>query len=92
MGAALDDAGGGDKGQLCFLLELSDRQRTAVAHRRTDLAERQRNIVLQRAGIGYIGIDAFFKGELRIAAEIIALPVSGSGRCRNWTGSAYLYI
>ena len=55
MCAAFDYARCGDKGQLRFLLQLGDIERAAVAHGGLYLAQRERDIVLERAGVGNIG-------------------------------------
>lgn len=36
-------------------------------------------VVRQCAGIWYVGVNAFDKGHLAFAADIIALPVAGTG-------------
>ena len=46
MGAALNNAGCGNEGQLGFLLKLFDGQCAAVAHGGLDLAQRAVNVVL----------------------------------------------
>ena len=79
MGAAFDDAGGGDEGDAGIFLELRDRQSTAVAHGGFDFVQGHLNVVLEAAGVRYVGIDAFFEGELACAAHIVALPVAGAG-------------
>ena len=33
---------------------------------------------MKTAGIGHIGVDAFFKGKLFVAAHVVALPVAGA--------------
>ena len=78
MRAALDDTRRGNQRDLGLLAQLRQRQRTAVAHRRTDLGERRMHVVLERASIRHIGINAFLEGELARATEIIALPVTGT--------------
>ena len=80
MGAAFDDTRGGDQSQNGFLLKLGNRQCTAVAHGVTDFAQRQRDIVLQTARIGNVGVDTFLKRELLVAAHVVTLPVAGTGR------------
>lgn len=40
----------------------------AVAHRVLDLAERQIDIILQRAGVWHIGVHAFYERKLVGAA------------------------
>ena len=35
---------------------------------------------MQRAGIRYITVNAFYKGQLSVTAEIVALPVAGTRR------------
>ena len=52
VGAAFDDGGGGDDGQLCFFPEFGDAQRTAVAHGGPDFGERRVDAVFQGTGIG----------------------------------------
>ena len=75
MRAALNNARCGDKGQLRFLLQLGDCERAAVAHGGLYLAQRERDIVLEAAGIGDIGVNALLERQLLVAAEVIALPV-----------------
>ena len=79
MGAALDNGGGGDQRQLGLLTQLRDRQRTAVAHGGTDLGQGGGHAVCQSTGIGHIGVHAFLKAQLGGAAQIVALPVPGTG-------------
>lgn len=80
MGAAFDDADRGDKGKLGPLLQLFDAERAAVAHGGAHLRQRDAHVVVQRAGIRNVGIDAFLEGELTVAAEVVALPVAGAVR------------
>ena len=56
--AALDDGGSGNERDLRLLLELRNGERAAVAHGRADLAQRQAEVVLQRACVRNIGVNA----------------------------------
>ena len=78
--AALDNARGRDERDLRLLAQLRQRQRAAVAHRRADLGQRDVDVVLERAGVRDIGVNAFLEGELARAAEVVALPVAGAVR------------
>ena len=59
--AALDDARRGYERDLRLVAQLAQGERSAVAHRRADLAQRDAEIVAQRAGIGHVGVDALFE-------------------------------
>ena len=78
--AALDDAGGGDERELRVLLKIGDRGHAAVAHGGFDLIKATRDIILQRACVGDIGIHALLKGKTRLAADVVALPVARAVR------------
>jgi len=80
VGAALNDADRGDEGELGPFLQLFDAERAAVAHGGAHLRQRDANVVVQRAGVRNVGIDAFLEGELTVAAEVVALPVAGAVR------------
>ena len=80
MCAALDDRGCGYQRDLCLLLELRNGQRAAVAHGGTYLAQGQAEVVLQRACVRNVGVNAFLEGQLLVAAHVVALPVAGTGR------------
>ena len=80
VGAAFDDGGGGDEGQTRVVLQLFDGEHATVAHGGANLAQRKLDVVFQRAGVWHVGIDAFFEGELAVAAHVITLPVAGAGR------------
>lgn len=77
MRAALYNARRGDQRDFRILLELRNGQATAVAHGGAHLGEGKLHIILQAARIGHERIDALLKRQLRCAAHIIALPVSG---------------
>ena len=78
MGAALDDAGRGDEGELGLLLEFGDAERTAVAHGGLDLEDGLGDVFFQGTRVGDVGVDTLFEGELLVAAQVIALPVAGA--------------
>ena len=78
MGAALDDAGRGDEGELGLVLEFGDAERTAVAHGGLDLEDGLGDVFFQGTRVGDIGVDTLFEGELLVAAQVIALPVAGA--------------
>ena len=59
---------------------MSAMQRTAVAHRQADLAQRAVDVIAQETGIGNVGVDAFFKRQLAVTAEVVALPVARAVR------------
>ncbi len=80
MGAAFDDADRGDEGEFRFLLQFFDAQRAAVAHGGANLRQGDAHVVVQRAGVRNVGIDAFLEGELAVAAEVVALPVARAVR------------
>ena len=71
MRAALDNARGRDERDLRLLAQLRQRQRAAVAHRRADLGQRDVDIVLERAGVRDVGVNAFLEGKLARAAEVV---------------------
>ena len=77
---ALDDARRGYERDLRFVAQLTEVERTAVAHRRADLAQRDVDVVAQGTGIGNVGVDALFKRQLAVAAEVVALPVARAVR------------
>ena len=77
VSAAFYEGGGTDNGQLRLVLKLWDRERTAIAHGALHLRERDLNVVLERASIGHIRVDAFFEVHaLLVATKVIALPVA----------------
>ena len=78
VSAALDDGGGGDKGETGLILQLGDGERTAVAHGGLDLVQGAVHAVLEGAGVGHVGVDALDEGELLGAAQVVALPVAGA--------------
>ena len=82
VSAAFHDACGGYEGQLRVFLEVLDRQCAAVAHGGLDLEERLAHIIAKRAGIRNVGVDAFFELHAGVAAQIVALPVTGA--CRTF--------
>ena len=51
-----------NKRQLGFGLKFADAESAAVAHGGTHLVQGKRDIVFQAAGIGNVGINAFFEG------------------------------
>ena len=80
MAAALDDGNGGDQGQFCFFLQLWNGQRAAVAHGGADFAQRQTHVILERACVWNIGVNALFEGQFLVTAQVVSLPVSCAGR------------
>ena len=87
MCAALDDRGRGNQRNLCLLLQLGDGQRATVAHGRANLVERQGDVILQRASIRYIGVNAFLEGQLLCAAQ--AADFKGAEKLGKGTRAAY---
>ena len=61
------------------MAQLGDGQRAAVAHGGADLGQGGGHAVAQSTGVGHVGVHALFKGELGGAAQIVALPVAGTG-------------
>ena len=78
VGATLDDRGGRNEREPRLLLQLLNRERAAVAHRGLDLVQRGVHAVLERAGIGHVGVDALLEGKLSRATEVITLPVAST--------------
>ena len=83
---ALDDGGGADDGELGLVLELGDGKRTAVAHGGLDLQQRDRDVVLKRAGVRHVGVDALLERQALLAAQVVTTPVKmcirdRQGRC-----------
>ena len=56
-------------------LQVGNGDHTAVAHGRLDLVKACLHIVMQRTGVGDIGVNAFLKAQLCGAAQIVPLPV-----------------
>ena len=79
MIAALYDTGGRYQGNLSFFLQLRNGQAAAVAHGMFHLAQGQIDIVFQTSGVGYIRVNTLFEGKLLGAAQVVALPVAGTG-------------
>ena len=67
MGTALHDADRRNQCEFGFLLQFLDGESAAVAHGGAHFAQGDANIVVERPGIGDIGIDALFKGEFAVA-------------------------
>ena len=76
MTAALDYADGRHQSELCIALEVCKIGHTAVAHGGLYLVNALFEVVVQRACIGDVGVNAFLEAELALAAEVIALPVA----------------
>ena len=76
--AALDDAGGGDERELRVFLEVWDGRHAAVAHGRLDLIKASCDVILQRACVGDVRVDALFKGKTRLTAQVVALPAAAT--------------
>src|SRR5690606_35278523 len=74
--AAFHDACRGYERNARLALQLLDRQRTAVAHRRFDFMDRLVQVFLQAAGVRHIRVDAFLEHERLLAACVVALPVA----------------
>ena len=72
MRHALDDRSRADERELSLLLELRDRERSAIAHRGADLGERHCDVVLQRSRIGNVGVYAFLEGYTSV--DLISEP------------------
>ena len=68
MIAALDNRSGRNKSYPSLILKLAYRDSTAVAHGTAYLIHRYLNIVMQRAGIRNVGINALLKAELARSA------------------------
>ena len=80
MVAALDDGGGRNQSDFCFLLQFFDGQSAAVAHGVTNFGQGQTNVVFQRTSVWNVGVNAFFEGQFACAAHIVTLPVASSCR------------
>ena len=78
MVAAFHNGDGGHQSQLGFPLQVGNGQHAAVAHGGLDLVQGCLHIVVQRTGVGDIGIDTFLEAELAGAAQVVALPVTGT--------------
>ena len=68
VSAALDNACGGNEGELRLFLKLGDSKRAAVAHCGLNLCKGKAYIVLKTARVGNVGVNPLFKGKLFIAA------------------------
>jgi len=77
--AALDDGDRGNQRQTGLQLQLRNVQSAAAAHGGLDLVQGQGHVISQRAGAGYVGVDAFLEGQLGSAAHVAALPVVDAG-------------
>ena len=78
MGAAFHDGNGGHQSQLSFTLQIGDIDDTDVAHGGLDLVQGGLYVVMQGACVGDVGINAFLKSQLGSAAQVVALPVTGT--------------
>ena len=78
MRAAFHQRGCGNNGNFRFFLQFGNGKHTTVAHRGFYLFQGKPYVVMQAAGIGNIGVNAFLKGKLCIAAHVVSLPVSRS--------------
>ena len=72
MVATLHNGGGGDQSQLGVPLEVGDRDDAAVAHGALDLIQAGFHVVVEGAGVGDIGVHAFFKAQLGGATQVVA--------------------
>ena len=76
--AALDNGGGGNQSQLSIALQVGNVDDAHIAHGRLDLVQALGHIVLQRTGVSDVGVNALFKDQAALAAQVIALPVAGA--------------
>ena len=80
MSAAFHQGCCGNYSDLRFFLQFGDGQYTTVAHCGFHFFQGQTNIVAQAACVRNIGVNAFFEGQFGVAAHVVSLPVSCSGR------------
>ena len=76
--AAFDDGGGGNQRHAGVLVKVFNSLDAAVAHGGLYLIKGELYVVVQGTGVSYVGIDAFLKGELACAAQIVSLPIAGA--------------
>lgn len=68
MIAALDNGRGGYDGHFCVRLHVGDIQEAAVTHGGFYLVKTLGDVVVQTAGVGNVGVYAFFKHQGALAA------------------------
>ena len=89
MRAAFHQRGCGNNGDFRFFLQFGNGKHTTVAHRGFYLFQGKPYVVMQAAGIGNIGVNAFLKGKLcrpcRISASFSLLrsPRPSIPSCRS---------
>ena len=80
MVSAFDDRRGGNEGHLRVAAQIGKVCNAAVAHGGLHLVEAFLHVVVERARVNDVGINALFKGKLRLSAEVVSLPVAGAVR------------